>query len=94
MAFLLKMAMLHLSAVTALTCNMTSGRIQGGGGIGSHNPHPLGTPTLHKAGKTLHACLGIYPVLVLNSYPYPRLSEILHPQMLNVPRNVLVSIDF
>ena len=57
-----------------------------GGGLGVTTPTLWGNPTIHKEGKTLHACLGIYRILVLNSYLYPRLSEILHPQMLNALR--------
>ena len=48
------------------------GSMGGGGVLGVRIPPFWSTPKLHKKGKkTLHACVRLHRVLVLNSYPDP-----------------------
>ena len=41
----------------------------------------LGPPNYVKKEKTLRMCMQKHPVLVLNSYPEPPVSEILYPPL-------------
>ena len=74
----------NLYDVTVLL-DVTTNRFPGADprGFGGQDPQPSfgESPIFKKREKTLHTCTRIHRVLVLDSYPYPALSEILYPPL-------------